>query len=293
MPCHVSPPDVLKDCLTLANPVGPGRVRGLAPVVRPADYRVVVDVDAYLERIGYAGSREPGEDTLSELHRAHMLAVPFENLDIHLGVANVLDPEHVFDKIVTRRRGGWCYELNGLFALLLESLGFTVTRYSASVVLSDPASPDFAHLTLGVDLERPWLADVGFGASFTRPLRLDEDGDQERDGNTYRVTRGSDGRMVLYENGAAQYAFALEARRMEQFAEMCTLQQTSPGSHFLHAPMCSRATEDGRVSLAGMRLITTTKHGRSERELGNEADRAAVLRDLFGVDLAGAQIRAL
>src|SRR4249920_4199360 len=116
--------------------MGPGPVRGLAPVVPasgaggriPVVTLLPMDVDAYLERVGYAGSREPGEHTLSELHRAHMLAVPFENLDIHLGVANVLDPEHVFDKIVARRRGGWCYELNGLFALLLERLGFAVTR---------------------------------------------------------------------------------------------------------------------------------------------------------------------
>ena len=92
-----------------------------------------VDVDAYLERIGYVGAREPSADVLVGLHRAHVLAVPFENLDIHLGVANVLDLEHVFDKIVARRRGGWCYELNGLFALLLEGLGFAVTCYSASV----------------------------------------------------------------------------------------------------------------------------------------------------------------
>ena len=267
---------------------GPCRARfGPATVVRPSGTLPPVDVDAYLERISYVGSREPSERTLSELHRAHMLAVPFENLDIHLGVANVLDPEHVFDKVVTRRRGGWCYELNGLFALLLEALGFAVTRYSAAVVLSDPPSPDFAHLTLRVDLDRQWLADVGFGASFTRPLRLDDDGDQARDGNTYRVTSGPDGRMALHENGVPQYAFALEPRRMDEFAEMCVLQQTSPGSHFLQAPMCSRATEDGRVSLAGMRLITTTNHGRSERELESEADRTAVLRDLFGVDLAG------
>jgi N-hydroxyarylamine O-acetyltransferase len=100
-----------------------------------------MDVDAYLARIGYTGVREPSADVLGYLHRAHMLAVPFENLDIHLGVENVLDPEHVFDKIVTRRRGGWCYELNGLFALLLEALGFDVTRYSAAVVLSDPRRP--------------------------------------------------------------------------------------------------------------------------------------------------------
>jgi N-hydroxyarylamine O-acetyltransferase len=250
-----------------------------------------VDVEAYLERVRYDGPREPGEETLAALHRAHMLAVPFENLDIHLGVANVLDPEHVFEKVVTRRRGGWCYELNGLFALLLERLGFTVTRYSAAVVLSDPPSPDFAHLTLRVDLDRPWLADVGFGASVTRPLRLQDDGDQERVGNLYRRARRPDGRMVLHENGGPQYAFALEARAMEEFAEMCVLQQTTPGSHFVEAPICSRATEEGRESLSGMRLITTTKDGRSERELATEDERTEVLRDVFGVDLGGARLQ--
>ena len=252
-----------------------------------------MDVEAYLERISYDGLREPGEATLVALHRAHMLAVPFENLDIHLGVENVLDPQHVFDKVVTRRRGGWCYELNGSFARLLEALGFVVTRYSASVVLSEPPSPDFAHLTLRVDLDRPWLADVGFGASFTRPLRLDDDGNQERDGNTYRLAPLPDGRMMLHENDSPQYAFALEPRSMDEFAEMCVLQQTTSGSHFLAAPICSRATEDGRVSLSGMRLITTAADGRSERELESEEERAAVLRDLFGVDLGAARIRAL
>lgn len=256
-------------------------------------YPACVDVDAYLARIGYTGPREPSERTLAELHRAHMLAVPFENLDIHLGVENVLDPEHIFDKIVTRRRGGWCYELNGLFALLLEALGFDVTRYSAAVLVSEPPSRDFAHLTLRVDLARPWLADVGFGASFTRPLRLDDDGDQERDGMRYRLSRAADGRTVLHEDGVPQYAFALEPRRTEQFAAMCRRQQTEPGSHFLRAPMCTLATGDGRETLSGMRLITTTPAGRTERDLGDEDERAAVLRDVFGVDLGVARIRAL
>ena len=189
-----------------------------------------VDVDAYLERIAYDGSREPSEATLVALHRAHMLAVPFENLDIHLGVENVLDPEHVFDKVVTRRRGGWCYELNGSFARLLEALGFAVTRYSASVVLSEPPSPDFAHLTLRVDLDRPWLADVGFGASFTRPLRLDDDGDQERDGNTYRLAPLPDGRMVLHENGTPRSTPSRSSRGgWSEFAEMCRAPADVPG----------------------------------------------------------------
>lgn len=250
-----------------------------------------MDVGAYCERIGYDGPREPTEATLAALHRAHMLAVPFENLDIHLGVRNVLDPDHVYDKIVRRRRGGWCYELNGLFALLLERLGFQVTRYSAAVALSDPPSPDYAHLTLRVDLDRPWLADVGFGDSFTRPILFDEEGDQERDGRRYRLARAN-GRVTLNQDGAPQYSFAPVPRRMEEFEEMCAVQQTSPDSHFTRAPICSLATEDGRISLAGMRVVTTTPAGRREQQLRDEPERLAVLRDRFGVDLGDAELRS-
>ena len=248
----------------------------------------MIDAGAYLERIGYSGPTEPTAETLLALHRAHMLVVPFENLDIHLGRRNVLDPDQVFDKVVRRRRGGWCFELNGLFALLLEELGYPVTRYAASVILSDPPSPDFAHLTLRVDLDEPWIADVGFGDSFTGPLRLNETGDQLREGRPYRLEQ-ADGRVALLQDGRRQYVFTLTPRRMPEFQGMCDALQTPPG-HFTDAPICSLLTEDGRVSLAGMRLITTTPDARHERELADEAERGAVLREVFGVDLGGAPL---
>lgn len=247
-----------------------------------------MDVDAYLARIGYRGSREPTAETLAALHHAHMLTVPFENLDLHLGRRNVLDADRNFEKIVRDRRGGWCFELNGTFARLLERLGFAVTRYSAAVVLSEPGTPDFAHLTLRVDLERPWLADVGFGDSFTAPLALDDPGEQERSGHSYRLDR-SDGRVLLRQDGRPQYAFALEPRQMHQFQGMCDALQTPPG-HFTDAPICSLATAAGRVSLAGMRLITTTGEERSERRLADAGERRAVLRDAFGIDLGDAEL---
>jgi N-hydroxyarylamine O-acetyltransferase len=250
----------------------------------------VIDVVAYLRRIGYTGPLDPSAETLAGLHRAHMQTVPFENLDLHTGGRNVLDPDHVYDKIVRRRRGGWCFELNGNFARLLEALGFVVTRYSAAVVLSEPGTPDFAHLTLRVDLERPWLADVGFGDSFTAPLLLDERGPQARErGRAYRLEQ-ADGRVLLTQDGRSQYRFALEPREMRQFQGMCDALQTPPG-HFTDAPICSMATTDGRVSLAGMRLITTAGEERSERDLADAAERVSVLRDLFGIDLGGAELR--
>ena len=248
-----------------------------------------MDEREYLARIRYDGPLEPSAETLAGLHRAHMLSVPFENLDLHIGRRNVLDAGHVYEKIVRNRRGGWCFELNGLFALLLEHLGYRVTRCAAGVVLSDePPMPDFAHLTLRVDLDEPWIADVGFGDSFTEPLRLEDDGDQLRGGKVYRLERGS-GRVTLLQEGSPQYAFTLAPRRMPQFQRMCDALQTPPG-HFTDGPICSRLTDDGRVSLAGMRLITTTPAGRVERELADEAERATVLREAFGVDLGGAPL---
>lgn len=246
-----------------------------------------MDVRDYLARIRYDGPLEPTAGTLAALHRAHMLAVPFENLDLHLGRENVIDAARNYAKIVRDRRGGWCFELNGTFARLLERLGFAVTRYSAAVVLSDPGTPDFAHLTLRVDLDRPYLADVGFGDSFTEPLLLDEAGPQVRErGRVYRLEDAA-GRTLLTQEGRPQYRFAREPRELHEFDGMCRALQTPPG-HFTDAPICSLATPDGRVSLTGMRLITTAGDERVEERLADDAARRLVLRDRFGIDLGDA-----
>ncbi|MFN8483386.1 MAG: arylamine N-acetyltransferase [Anaerolineae bacterium] len=145
----------------------------------------------YLQRIRYTGSRTPDSVTLAALHRAHLLAVPFENLDIHLGRPITLDLPSRYAKIVTRRRGGFCYELNGLFAWLLAQLGYDVTLLSAGVYGGDGRpGPEYDHLTLLVRAPgdpTPWLADVGFGEGFREPLRLDVAGEQTRNGRGYRV----------------------------------------------------------------------------------------------------------
>src|SRR6476660_7309603 len=108
-----------------------------------------MDVQAYLRRINYHGEQAPTAAVLRDLHRAHLLAVPFENLDIHLGRPIVLDQAALFDKIVRRRRGGFCYELNGLFGLMLRQLGFDVTLLAAGVARADGGfGPEFDHLTL-------------------------------------------------------------------------------------------------------------------------------------------------
>ena len=130
-------------------------------------------ISAYLARIRYSGPLNCTSETLKQLQLAHLLTVPFENLSIHAAEPIVLDETALFDKIVRRRRGGFCYEVNGLFAWLLKALGFEVAMLSAGVANDHGVfSPDFDHMTLLVRLDEPWLADVGFGDSFVEPIKL-------------------------------------------------------------------------------------------------------------------------
>src|SRR2546426_5826969 len=157
----------------------------------------MTDVQAYLDRIRHTGSTTPTLETLRTIHRAHMLAVPFENLDIALGRKIVVDEEAFLRKVVEQHRGGFCYELNGAFAALLRALGFQVTLLSARVARSDGGeSPEFDHLTLRVDLSvdqtEPWLADVGFGELFLEPLRLRSGIEQRDPAGTFRLAQSGD-----------------------------------------------------------------------------------------------------
>src|SRR5437016_10234529 len=146
-------------------------------------------VDAYLKRIGYAGPLKPNSNLLRDLQRAHLFAVPFENLDISFGLKIICDEDAFLRKIIERHRGGFCYELNGAFAALLRALGFRVTLLSCRVARQDGGySPEFDHLTLRVDLEEPWLADVGFGDCFLEPLLLESRLEQEQSRRVYRLT---------------------------------------------------------------------------------------------------------
>jgi len=148
-----------------------------------------MDLAAYLRRIGYAGSITPTPETLRLVHRAHLETVPFENLDISLGRKITIDEDAFIRKVVEERRGGFCYELNGAFAALLRAMGFPVTLLSARVPTMDGSDgPEFDHLTLRVDLDHPWLADVGFGDGFLDPLLLKAGIQQKQDHATFRIT---------------------------------------------------------------------------------------------------------
>jgi N-hydroxyarylamine O-acetyltransferase len=248
-------------------------------------------IQAYLRRINYDGTTALTAGTLRRLQVAHLQTVPFENLSIHAGTPVVLQDEALFTKIVERRRGGFCYEVNGLFAALLRALGFDVTMLSAEVANAlGGFSEPFDHMTLMVTLEQRWLVDVGFGDCFIEPLLLDELGEQVEGRRAYRIV--PDGEFLILErrqdNGwTPQYRFKQQPYNYNDFAAMCRYHQTSPQSHFTQKRICSRLTSDrGRITLSDLKLIETSKAGeRSERTIVNEEEYNRVLRASFGIVL--------
>jgi N-hydroxyarylamine O-acetyltransferase len=241
----------------------------------------------YLDRIHYQGPVTPSTEVLRSLHRAHMFAVPFENLDIGLGREIICDEGRVLHKIVTERRGGFCYEMNGALAALLRALGFKVSLLSARVSGDGSDGPEFDHLTLRVELEESWLADVGFGDSFVEPLLLEPDIEQEQFARRYRLTSAASGLCLEANTDGAwmkQYVFTLQARQLSEFAAMCHYHQTSPDSPFTRKRVCSLATPEGRITVTGDKLIETRNGVREEWAL-TEDERLAILRERFGVNL--------
>ena len=250
-----------------------------------------IDINAYLKRINYRGSLAPDAETLRALQVAHLMAVPFENLSIHAGQPIVLDDEALFEKIVVRRRGGFCYEANGLFAALLRELGFEVAMLSAGVANGEGGfGRDFDHMTLMVTLDERWLVDVGFGDSFVEPLLLDKRDEQVQGARSFRIDEDGTHLILMQRNGddewEAQYRFTLQPHRYADYAEMCRYHQTSPESHFTRGRICSRLTPEGRVTLSEMRLIKTANGERVERTLANEEEYTAALREHFDIHLA-------
>jgi N-hydroxyarylamine O-acetyltransferase len=227
---------------------------------------------------------------LRALQVAHLMSVPFENLSIHAGESIVLDEDALFTKIVEQRRGGFCYECNGLFAGLLRELGFDVVMLGAGVAHATGGfGPIFDHMALMVTLDERWLVDVGFGDSFLEPLRLDSREDQVQGTRSFRVVDEDDHLVVMLcndgEDWQPQYRFTLQPYTFPDYEEMCRFHQTSPESHFTKNIVCSRATVAGRITLSGMKFITTSgpKRDRSEQTLTSQEEYDRVLRDEFGI----------
>jgi N-hydroxyarylamine O-acetyltransferase len=253
-----------------------------------------MELTTYLRRIGYFEPIKPDVQTLYGLQHAHMLTVPFENLDIGLKRPIRLDLASLWDKIVLRRRGGFCYELNGLFAWLLKEIGYKVTYLNARVFNhKGELGIEFDHLALLVqapDVDTRWLADVGFGDSFSRPLDFEERNEQVEGLRSYRLEETSTGFITWQKNydgsWERQYFFDLHPHRFpEEYESACWYHQTSARSSFTRSSIISRATTDGRISLEEGRLILTRNGQRDEQLVASDGEYRTLLKIHFGVEL--------
>ncbi|CAH2307797.1 arylamine N-acetyltransferase, pineal gland isozyme NAT-10-like [Pelobates cultripes] len=255
-----------------------------------------MDVNAYLHRIGITATTAPSVVALRELHRQHLLSIPFESLSIHCGEKIILDHGLLYEKLVVKRRGGFCYENNGLFLWVLQVLGYKPRVLSARVKnrFTGVYGPPFDHMILTVELEgRQWLCDVGFGEGIREPLPLEAGWEEEQDNLVYRL-REDMGEWFLEKkkdgNWSSLYKFTLETKHFEEFKEMCEYHQMSPSSIFFCKSFCSFQLPRGRLTYMGHRLIQTefTENGEVVKTTQQLKDNEIldVLKDQFGIVLS-------
>ncbi len=256
-----------------------------------------LDLDAYLERIGYGGDRQPTGRTLAMLHRAHVDAIAFENLDVVLGRVVSVDLDDVQAKLVARGRGGYCYEHNVLFAAVLERLGYRVERFLARIGADYDRPRPRTHMTLHVHAgDQSWLADVGFGAGLLEPLPWGESGPHHQGGWACQLT--ADGGVWQVRGRDRQgwtvlYSFTEEVQHLSDVVMSNHFTSTHPDSPFVAQIVVMRKDSEQRRQLQGRRLrVTGADWATDERELTDPELRDALRAD-FGIQLNDDEIAAL
>ena len=246
-------------------------------------------LEPYLERIGIKLIQNPSPEFLAELQNRHLLSIPFEDLDIPAKRIK-LDLEKIYNKIIPTDRGGFCYELNGLFHWLVTSLGFKVDMLSARVYndRNHEYGPEYDHMTLLVHLKKNYLVDVGFGDSFRQPIEMPI-GEVEDVSGIYKIFQTNKNIFELRtksENGwQQQYSFSTEPKQFDDYKKMCDFQQDSPGSHFRTRMLCTIATETGRITLSNSSITITEGKTKNKTEFKSQDEFNILLKKYFGIEL--------
>jgi N-hydroxyarylamine O-acetyltransferase len=244
-------------------------------------------LEQYLQRIGFEGVARPNLETLTAIQRGHHLAIAYENLDVQLGRPVSTDPDAAVDKLVGSRRGGWCYEMNGVMGWALREIGFSVTRLAGAAMRSTagPAN-EGNHLVLRVDLdERSYIADVGLGDGPLSPYPI-RDGPFVQDGLNYRLEALEDGWWRLHNHALARppnFDVRLDEADEALLARKCAWLGSDPASIFVQTLICQRFTPRGHIDLIGRVFRQVGPRGVSERLLQSSQELIAVLGDEFGI----------
>ncbi|MDR3528890.1 MAG: arylamine N-acetyltransferase [Rhizomicrobium sp.] len=247
-----------------------------------------MNLDAYLKRIAYDGPLRPDFATLKALHRAHLRAIPYENLDVQFGRRVTPDPAAAFEKIVTRKRGGWCYEMNGLFGLVLQELGFKVTRSAGAVLRNERGDEAIGnHLVLKVELEEGVvLADVGFGDGPIDPIAV-APGPFVSHGFAFGLTQ-ENGWWRLNNHrggGAASFDFNLAPANEALLSTRCWELQTAEDSPFVLNAVLQRHIAEGMWQMRGRVLRKTTPTNQSDYLIATAREYTGVLAEAFDLHL--------
>lgn len=257
------------------------------------DWGGAMSLDAYFKRIGYAGPREASLDVLRELHIRHTQAIAFENLSPYLRLDMALDPASLYDKLVHGQRGGYCYEQNGLFKHVLDTLGFETHGLAGRVLWNMPAdrrSPRTHMLLLVEAASERYIADVGFGGmTLTAPIRLVTEAAQETPHGPYRLTE-SGGEYVLNaqldDEWKPLYAFNLEEHTPPDYELMNWYTSTHPRSLFVTDLIAARAMREGRHTLRNNRYGFRGLSGvKGEQRIRTVAELKALLSSVFGIEV--------
>ena len=246
----------------------------------------------YLHRIQYPGIPKNDLVSLFTLQRQHLLSVPFENLDIHLHKSIQLSLDDFYDKIVVCKRGGFCYELNGLFNALLEVIGFKTNIISARVFQNNGEIGDeFDHLCIIVFLgKEKWLVDVGFGEFSFSPLLIELAVQQQDSRGVFKIESYSETALVVQKKvndveWKNEYLFSEIPRQLSDFSARCVYQQISPESHFTKNKLCSMPTETGRITLTDSALKIMSGDSVEETEISDLNQFKVNLKKYFGIEL--------
>jgi N-hydroxyarylamine O-acetyltransferase len=250
------------------------------------------DLDAYFERIGYAGPRTATLQTLRAIHESHPAAIAFENLDPLLGRRVPLDMDSVQQKLVREKRGGYCFETNGLFAAVLRALGFTLIGLAARVLIGHaPGTSRRSHMLLKIDLdEGAYIADVGLGSwTLSAPLRLHDEGEQQTPHGMFRIVRDGDfleEQTKVDGEWRSLYRFTLEASYPQDYEVANWYTSAHPESQFRKRLMAARLPKGRRLGMLDNRFSIHYGDGRVERrELRSADEIAGVLETEFAIAL--------
>jgi N-hydroxyarylamine O-acetyltransferase len=246
-----------------------------------------MELDAYFERIEFTDQPSVDLNTLINLQRQHLLSIPYENLDVQLGRLSDLDINRIYAKIVEQRRGGWCYEMNGILQWALEQIGFDVMRLNGGVLRAERGDDAMGnHLVLCVQLDEPWIVDVGLGDGPIGPYPLKPHA-AEQQGFSYQLEQLED--CWRFHNhpasSATSFDFYYRQANEDLFAEKCHWLSTAADSPFVKTLVCQRAVPGGYDVQTGRVVKRITSAGEQQHLINSAEELVESLMQRFGLDV--------